>query len=208
METNLRISHGQKVAISYRLTVEGRVEDETTAEQPLEFIFGYNQLLPAFEAQLEGATAGQSFEFTLSPREGYGEFDERNRFWIPRDLFLIEGEFPSDVVVAGATIPMMLQGGGRVQGTVVELNDTKVYMDFNHPLAGKSLHFTGNVEWVRTPSVDEIEALEAQRAGHGCGCSCGGHSHCDHEHGDHEGCCGGHGGEHDDYRCDGGCAGC
>ena len=86
---------------------------------------------------------------------------------------------------------MMDTDGNRLMGSIVEVNEATVTMDFNHPLAGETMHFEGVVQEVRDATPEEIAALMTND---GCGdCDCG-HDH-DHEHGHHH-----HGG--------GGCGGC
>lgn len=185
--TGLSVQDGHRVGVSYDLFVRGRKEDSASREEPLEFIYGYGQLLPSFESHLSGLRVGEDFDFTLSAEEGYGRYNEGHCFWLERSLFQVEGRFPDDVVYVGATVPMLLQGGGRMQGVVREMSEDRVLMDFNHPFAGEELHFCGRVERVEAVDAAELEALFSGSCGGGCSCGCG------HEHGgDHSGH--GHGG--------------
>ena len=75
---------------------------------------------------------------------------------MPIDVFKIEGKFnPSDFPV-GSVVPMSDAEGNIMQGRVLEVTDNEIEMDFNHPLAGMDLHFTGNIVEVREASADEI----------------------------------------------------
>ncbi|MFU2373366.1 MAG: peptidylprolyl isomerase, partial [Bacteroidales bacterium] len=101
----------------------------------------------------------------------------------------------------GAVLPLVNAEGLRFQGLVLELKDNTVIIDLNHPLAGKDLHFKGQVVTMRDATNEEIQALinhEGCNCGGDCegGCEggCGGHHH---EHG--EGCCGKH--EHGEGEC-------
>lgn len=178
------VQQDMKVGVSYQLKVNGELKDEALSSHPLEFIMGHGHLLPAFERELEGLTAGSSFSFTLPPEEGYGVYDDKRCFWLDKKVFAVEGEFPSDVVVEGAYLPMLLAGGMRVQGLVKEVSPTQVYMDFNHPLAGQTLAFSGKVEHVTKASEEELAALQRASSCGGGGCHCGDHSGgcgCDNE---------------------------
>ena len=69
----MKIENGAFVALTYELTVDGQIVDKATADKPLEFIYGAGLLLPAFEKQIEGLQAGDSFSFKLEAPEAYGE---------------------------------------------------------------------------------------------------------------------------------------
>ncbi|MTU74588.1 peptidylprolyl isomerase, partial [Parabacteroides merdae] len=82
----------------------------------------------------------------------------------------------------GNTVPMMDSNGNRMNGSVLEVKEDVVVMDFNHPLAGETLHFNGEVIDVHEPTAEEIAALTAPAGGCGCGCDdcgsgCGDHNH-------------------------------
>ena len=70
----MKVDQKKVVALSYELTVEGALADKATAEKPLEYIHGTGMLLPRFEEEVAGKEVGESFEFTLSPEEGYGVY--------------------------------------------------------------------------------------------------------------------------------------
>jgi len=77
----------------------------------------------------------------------------------------------------GNTLPMMDSDGNRLMGSVVSITDNVVTMDFNHPLAGETMHFEGTVQGVRDASPEEIAALFSNSgrcsSGDCGGCSCG-----------------------------------
>ena len=177
----MKIASEKVVALTYCLTVEGQVKDQTTKENPLEFIFGLGYLLPKFEANIEGKEPGDPFEFTLSPEEGYGVFDPQAVVDLPKNIFEIDGKIQEDLLVVGNMIPMMNQAGGVIPGKVVEVSADSVKMDFNHELAGKTLNFKGEIVSVREATDKELtDGLHGERAAHNCGgnCSeCGGGCH-------------------------------
>jgi FKBP-type peptidyl-prolyl cis-trans isomerase SlyD len=72
---------------------------------------------------------------------------------IPKDAF---GDMPKDELVEGAELPMQDNQGNRFFGTVVEVNTNDVLMDFNHPLAGEKLFFSGSVVDIREATPDEL----------------------------------------------------
>jgi FKBP-type peptidyl-prolyl cis-trans isomerase SlyD len=69
----------------------------------------------------------------------------------------VDGEFQEDLLQIGNMIPMTNEEGHRLVGQVVELNEEYVLMDFNHPLAGREMHFKGHVIDVRPATAEELE---------------------------------------------------
>lgn len=192
----MKISANKYVAVIYDLNVgegdERELMEKATREVPLKFIYGMGMMIPAFEEALMGLEPGEKFDFSITPENAYGEYNEEHVLDLPKSIFEVDGKFDAEMVQEGNTIPMMDASGQRINGSVLEVKDDVVVMDFNHPLAGETLHFTGEVIDVHEPTAEEIAALTAPAGGCGCGCdSCG--SGCgDHNHGDSCGCGGCH----------------
>lgn len=157
----------QSVAvISYELRIKGgHLVDQALEDKPFAFIHGIGSTLEAFDNQLIGKKAGESFEFTLSQDEAYGPYFPENVVEIPIANF--EGA-PEGTLEIGNTVPMQGPDNQTLFGTVVAADDQKVKMDFNLPLAGEDLHFTGKVLEVRAATAVELE-----------------HGHVHGEHGHH-----------------------
>ena len=188
----MKAEKNKVVAVSYELEVEGKIADKAGSDRPLEYIQGTGMLLPLFEAAVEGKEPGEGFDFILSPADGYGEYNPNFKFDIPKSAFEVEGILREDLLVVGNIIPMLNAQGQVIQGKVDSIGEDSVKMDFNHPMAGKTLHFTGKVESVREASEKELtEGLHGEylpQEGCGCGhdgCDCG-HDGCDCDSG--EGC--------------------
>ena len=201
----MKVEKNKVVAVSYQLEVEGKIADKSAPGNPLEYIHGSGMLLPKFEGALEGKEPGDGFDFVLSPEDGYGTYDPRYLVELPKTAFAIDGQVREDLLVVGRTIPMLNQAGQVVQGTVNKITDNTVTMDFNHPMAGKTLHFTGKVESVRSATDKELtEGLHGEYLPQeeGCsGCHGGGcHGGDCHKDGDGE-CCGKGEGHHDGECC-------
>ena len=200
----MKVQQNKVVALSYELEVEGTIADKAEAGQPLEYIHGTGMLLPKFEAAVDTKEVGDNFEFTLDPEDGYGAYDEKYKFDIPKSAFEVDGKVREDLLVVGNIIPMLNSSEQVIQGKVVEVKPDSVTMDFNHPMAGKTLHFSGKVENVREATDKELqnglhgEYLPKEDCGCGCGkddCSCGhegeGHGDCGCKHeGEGHGDCG------------------
>ena len=135
--------------------MDGETVETVTAERPLQFVYGAGFMLPAFEAQLEGKQAGDEFAFRLEAQEAYGEMTPDAVVELPKEVFMIDGK---------------IQDGNRLVGVVKEVKDASVTMDFNHPMAGKALDFTGKIVEVREATPADM--MMGHHAG-GCGCDCG-----------------------------------
>jgi len=173
----MKIAEKTFVSLDYKLEVDGRIADRAQPGHPLEFPFGAGYLLPKFEENIAGLEPGDKFSFTLSPAEGYGEVMKEAIIELSKDGFMVNGTVEDGLLTVGNQIPMSDANGNRLLGTVVAVGDT-VTMDFNHPMAGKTLNFTGEIVGVR-----EVKPEDLQPAGGcgSCGCDCGdgcdGHDH-------------------------------
>lgn len=204
----MKIEKNKVVSLSYELHVEGEMVDKATSEKPLEFIQGMGYLLPLFEQNIESKEPGDKFAFTLEAKDGYGEWSQENVIDLPKAAFEVDGNIREDLMVVGNIVPLMNPMGGIMPAKVVEVKAEAVTMDLNHPMAGKTLDFTGEILTVRDASEKELkEGLHgefAQVNGHheccggGChegGCEGGCHEGGCHEGGCHEGGCSGEGHE-------------
>ena len=167
----LEISKNTMVTLTYDLRLEnenGEVIEQATQERPLKFLYGSGIMLPKFESHLSGLKQGEPFTIKLSKNEAYGEVNNDAIVDLPKHIFLVDGKFDDKLISVGNNVPMMSSNGQRLNGVVLEVNDETVSMDFNHPLAGEDLFFTGTVVEVREPTEEELAG-----ANHDCGCDCG-----------------------------------
>lgn len=197
----MKVEKNNVVALSYTLEVEGQIADSASTETPLEYIHGTGMLIPKFESEVEGKEPGETFEFTLSPEEGYGVYNSALCFNIPLASFEVDGVLREDLLKIGAIIPMLNGQGQVVQGRIAEIGTETVLMDFNHPMAGKTLNFCGTVVSVREATRKELEeGLHGEYLPHQGGCGgchgkCKGEGGCNGEGecGKGDGCCKGEG---------------
>ncbi len=152
--TDLKIQENCIVSISFRLTDdEGELLDESPENQPLVYLHGGAGVLPKLEEQLTGMSAGEQFDVTIEPEDGFGE----------RRADLLQ-RVPIDSVPAGVSpsvgMPLQLNSnvGGTQMAVVAGIDDESLTVDLNHPLAGTTLHFRGAVKDVRVATEQEIEA--------------------------------------------------
>ncbi len=148
------------ISVTYELrenSVSGTVIEQTTKDHPFVFIFGAGGLLEEFENNLKGLKHGDGFEFTIEHVKAYGEVDQNAIVELPISLFMIEGKLSEDLLFVGNTITMRDKDGHPLQGTILHVSNEQVKMDFNHPLAGKNLHFKGNIENIRQATAEELD---------------------------------------------------
>ena len=173
----MKITANKSVSAEYELYVDGETEGElelmerATAEQPLSFIYGVGMMLPKFEENIFGLATGDKFDFTIENEDAYGPYEDENVLDLDRSIFEIDGKLDEEVVFEGNVVPLMDNEGHRINAQVVEVTDTHVKVDLNHPLAGENLHFKGSILEVREASEKELAALQG---GGGCGCGSGG----------------------------------
>ena len=141
----------------------GQILQETTKEQPFVCIFGMHQLLPKFEENLMGKEPGDKYAFHLTPAEAYGERDEAYVMDLNKDMFCKNGVL-MEAVQVGATLMMQTADGRPIAGIIREIGETTVKMDFNHDMAGKHLHFSGEIIDVRETTDEDFNDS--------CGCGC------------------------------------
>lgn len=171
------VSDNKVVSLQYELKLDnadGEVVETVSADRPLQFLFGAGRLLKDFEAHIGGLKVEDDFQFTLTPEKAYGEIDPSAIVDLPKTIFMVDGTLRDDLLQLGKSIPMRDTNGNNMNGVVVEIADETVKMDFNHPLAGKTLHFAGSVSEIREASEIEKEhgMLESEMQSSGCG-SCG-----------------------------------
>lgn len=186
MET---VKPGKYVELAYDLfEVDGKKEElmlSMTKERPECIVFGVEEnVLPALCYAIENKKAGDKFDLTIRPEEAFGERHKEHVMELDRELFEVEGKFDDKHVYEGAAITMMTMEGQPVQGLVEKVTPLKVTVDFNHPLAGKTVHFKGEILTVRDATEKELHPS----CGGGC-CGCGDHGCSDHDHGCGDGCC-------------------
>lgn len=177
----MKISENTFVELDYALKVAGEVVDKSPEGSPLAFVFGAGFLLPQFEKNIEGLGAGDKFEFTLSAEDGYGELVEEAVVELPQSVFMIDGKVEDGLLVVGNQIPMATADGQRMLGIVKEVGAETATLDFNHPMAGKVLDFSGTILAVRQATDADRMPMGAMSEGCDCddssscgdGCSCG-----------------------------------
>ncbi|MGM3389128.1 FKBP-type peptidyl-prolyl cis-trans isomerase [Stutzerimonas stutzeri] len=131
-----RIGSDTQVTLHFALSLEnGEQVDSTFDKQPATFKVGDGNLLPGFEQQLFGLKAGDKRTFQINPKQGFGQHNEQNVQIMPRNQF--EGMELSE----GLLVIFNDAAKTELPGIVKRFDDRQVTVDFNHPLAGKTLTF-------------------------------------------------------------------
>ena len=130
------------------LLADGAEVDSTRRGKPATFIVGDGNLLPGFEAALFGLKAGDDEQLGISPDEGFGVREPRNVQVLARD------RFPADPPLEVGLIVSFAAPDGELPGVVLRLWEDTVEVDFNHPLAGRTLTF--DVSIIRVEPVTGV----------------------------------------------------
>ena len=150
------VSKDKVISVSYELKVQGEVVDKAESANPMQFIFGNGTLIPSFEENIQDMKSGDAFDFTLPADKAYGDVKSEYVLNLPMSVFAKDGKVEEGLLTVGARLPMVDQEGNQLNGLIKDVLEDHVVMDFNHPLAGEALHFTGKVEEVREATPEEI----------------------------------------------------
>jgi FKBP-type peptidyl-prolyl cis-trans isomerase SlyD len=154
----IKIADNIVVTMDYELRIDGEIVDTSEDGDPIVFLQGAGQIIPGLEKAIYGLTAGDKKSVTVSPVDGYGEIDPDSIVEVPKD------EFPEDFPLElGVEITVNTEDEDdesleeEMEATIVAINEETVTLDFNHPLAGKTLDFDVNILEVREATAEEIE---------------------------------------------------
>ncbi|MFQ5441171.1 MAG: peptidylprolyl isomerase [Thermodesulfobacteriota bacterium] len=132
----MMITDGSKVSLEYTLYLEdGTVADTNVGKAPLEFEQGANMIIKGLESSLAGLKAGDTKKVTISPEEAYGAVDTNALKEVPKD------KIPPDALKVGTVLQASGEDGRGIPVVVREVRADTVVLDFNHPLAGRTLTF-------------------------------------------------------------------
>lgn len=169
--------------------------DSNVGQAPLEFISGKGHIIQGLEDKIVTMATNEEADVLVEPKDGYGEYNSEAIQTLPKE------QFAGIELVEGMSLYGQGEHGETIQVVVKSFTDSDVVIDYNHPMAGKTLMFTVSVLSSRDATEEEVQTgvvggLAAM--GSGCGCSGDDHGH-DHSHSHNDGGCGsgngnGHGG--------------
>ena len=134
----MQVENGNTVSVHYRGTLNDGTEFDSSHSRgdPLSFQVGSGQMINGFDAALPGMAIGETKSITLTPDQAYGESNPEAITDVPKESFPPGFNFQVDAMVQGQN-----DMGQPVVGTINEVKDEAVTIDFNHPMAGKDLNF-------------------------------------------------------------------
>jgi FKBP-type peptidyl-prolyl cis-trans isomerase SlyD len=147
-----RIDDGVVVTLTYRMIVDGKEAEIITAEDPLEYLHGAENIVPGLEAALYGKRAGDKVNVTLTPDQAYGDYDEDDVEVLQRAS--IPG---AEDLRPGMPVELEDDEGFVYEAVVREVTDKEIVLDFNPPLAGKTLTYHVEVLDLREATEDELD---------------------------------------------------
>jgi FKBP-type peptidyl-prolyl cis-trans isomerase SlyD len=154
MDEKTRVADDMIVSLDYTLRLDDeQVIDSSDGSEPLEFIQGQGHIIPGLERELYGMEVGDQKQVTVAATEGYGERDDDRIQVVARDAFA-----PGSELETGMGVQMQDPQSGQVyQGTISQINGESVIIDFNHPLAGETLHFDVTIVGLRAATEEELD---------------------------------------------------
>lgn len=163
-ESNIKVADNMVVSMEYMLrTEENGDPSQASSDYPLEYLHGFNNIIPGLEAELTGMLVGEEKDVIVPPESGYGDRDLEMVVEYPRD------SFPGSLNLAvGERVMMKDNDDGRSHTAyIVKLTDDNVTLDFNHPLAGKTLYFHVRIADLRDATSDELTHGHVHDGTHG-----------------------------------------
>ena len=188
------------IGIEYTLkdAKTGEQLDTNVGQAPLEFVSGKGQIIKGLEDKLVNMSANEEADVLVEAKDGYGEYNDEAVQTLQKE------QFAGIELSEGMSLYGQGEHGETIQVVVKSFDDTNVTIDYNHPMAGRTLMFSVAILSLRDATEEEIQSgVVGGFAAMGGGCcgggGCGtGHDHDDHDHGhSHGGGCGtggGHGG--------------
>ena len=140
----MKITNNCVVEVAYKMNFVGDEDiiEEFSERNPLEFLIGMGEMLPAFEEKLMGKSAGDTVDFILENNNAFGNFEDDLVMNLPKETFFDEqGEFNSEIIKEGAVITLDTEEKEAQDAYVIEVVDDEVLVDMNHPFAGEDLHY-------------------------------------------------------------------
>lgn len=149
-DINLAIGPGTQVTLHFALKLpNGDLIDSTFDKGAAVFVVGDGQLLPGFEEQLLGLVVGEEKSFEIPPEKGFGQPNPNNRQIMSVDIF-----DPSMELSEGLMVSFADANKQELPGVIVAIDEGKVEVDFNHPLAGKHITFDVKILAVEPVKLD------------------------------------------------------
>ena len=166
------------IGIEYTLkdAKTGEQLDTNVGQAPLEFVSGKGQIIPGLESKLVEMSANEEADILVQAVDAYGEYNDEAVQVLPKE------QFAGIELVEGMSLYGTGEHGETIQVVVKSFSDSDVTIDYNHPMAGKTLMFSVAILSLRDATEEEVQTgVVGGMAAMGGGC-CGGGGHS-HSHG-------------------------
>ncbi|MGB2955826.1 MAG: peptidylprolyl isomerase [Anaerolineales bacterium] len=140
------------VTLDYKLIVEDEMMESTEDGEPILFIQGIGQIIPGLENALYGMEVGDQKTVVIQPEDAYGEYDPESLQEAKKEEF--SEEIPLD---EGTFLDLEDDEGDILSAQIISAEEDTVTLDFNHPLAGKTLTFEITLTDLRPASEEELD---------------------------------------------------
>ncbi len=153
MSEELKVADNRVVQFHYTVkTDDGELINSSDGAAPVTYLHGASMILPGggLIKRMSGCAVGEKFSAVVSPEEAYGEYQEPGPQPISRASFPAEAELE-----IGMSFPVEASTGEQFPVWITDVQEESVYVDSNHPLAGKSLHFDIEIVSIREATEDE-----------------------------------------------------
>jgi FKBP-type peptidyl-prolyl cis-trans isomerase SlpA len=148
----MNIGPDTRITLHFSLKLDdGVVVDSTFDKAPASFTYGDGSLLKGFEEKLIGMQAGNKARFTVLPEHGFGQHNPSNVQQFARK------DFSADMTIEkGLMVSFADASQSELAGVVTSVNSERVDVDFNHPLAGRTIVFDVEIIAVQHSTVTEV----------------------------------------------------
>jgi FKBP-type peptidyl-prolyl cis-trans isomerase SlyD len=153
MSKPLTVKDGMVVSLDYTLRLDdGEVIDSSAENEPLEYLHGYGQIIPGLEKALAGLTVGDSKKVVVTAAEAYGEVSMEAFEIVPRSMFPDDMELEEGLALSLRDA----ETNEPFDAAIAEVREKEVMLDFNHQLAGETLHFEVTIPALRAATEEEL----------------------------------------------------
>ncbi len=155
----MKIDKDTMVRFRYEMAIideSGKRTEQVEKSKPLSFLVGHGKLLEPFEQGLLGLSRDDVFDFVLQSNTTFGAYKKQAVQTFDKSEIIDGIDLKDGDIELGSSLPMQTEDGIPFTGQVIEISDDKITLDFNHPLAGKDLHFKGSIISVRAATPEEL----------------------------------------------------
>lgn len=149
---NDKVQNDLVVTLDYKLFVEDELLENTDDGEPIQFLQGHGQIIPGLEEAIYNLKVSDTKKVVIEPKDAYGEYDPESIEVAKIEEF--SEEVPLDV---GTFLDFRDDDEEVLSAQIVEADEETVTLDFNHPLAGKTLTFEITVTDLRPATEEELD---------------------------------------------------